>query len=371
MTETVRVTKTIPCPTQPPPCLDDDNRIQARQQTFPAVINAKITYTDRNKKRQPLRFVSVNALGIVSSSTNYTIGQLKATATLNINGEAQFRFRLNTGESIHVDRLETKLEGKSYRIGTRKTAKDKFSTKWVGLRLTVNPWQVKSGETKAFTNNHPYSAYNQALWVAEAYQTITDFTKSKVIGSQSLEKVIVWYPTPVAGTFFYPSSADPHINLPDEDAQDPDVMAHEFGHFIHFLARNKVAYHGGGSHTSCGQTTPRNERTSFSEGFATAFGLAALDLTPLQNKRYGGYSDVLPDGSEAIFRDFELYSCSEQVLTLQEGRITAAIFDLFDRKLETFPTANSDLGRIRNGFTAQGLNARFDVTVAVLDNHEE
>ncbi|KAJ4178647.1 hypothetical protein NW755_013019 [Fusarium falciforme] len=101
------------------------------------------------------------------------------------------------------------------------------------------------------------------------------------------------------------------------------VVAHEWGHFFTYLAQQEhYIYYGGGNadgHDSCADK-PQDPQVAFGEGFASAYALIMEDAK----------DGILEDGSQNP-TNYELYSCSKsQDMRTDEGRFTAALFDLWD-----------------------------------------
>ncbi len=137
------------------------------------------------------------------------------------------------------------------------------------------------------------------------------------------------------------------INIAAGDFDGPDSITHEYGHGV--MAR---AYSGGdpspgGAHGfgDCGQ----NQALSWSEGWATAFM-----LTLRQDGRYNWHEG---DGGRAI----EAFSSSCQTGESSEGRVAAALLDMFDTANDS-NGGNLNLGR--NG--ASDNNAASPVALATM-----
>ncbi|KAL6360910.1 hypothetical protein LRP88_04370 [Fusarium phalaenopsidis] len=101
------------------------------------------------------------------------------------------------------------------------------------------------------------------------------------------------------------------------------VVAHEWGHFFTYLAQQEhYIYYGGGNadgHDSCADK-PQDPQVTLGEGLASAYALIMEDAK----------DGILEDGSQNPI-DYELYSCSKsQNMRTDEGRFTAALFDLWD-----------------------------------------
>ncbi|KAJ1322822.1 hypothetical protein MN608_11668 [Microdochium nivale] len=356
-TTTVTTTKTTTlCPTETTVSPHYDVYPHPRQLAVSrAVVNAKVTFTGWNGNIPPLRLMQVTAWGSVYNAAGSFVERVNAFKTLDVAGTAQFAFDLRAGQRIVVDRLVARLEGDKYMVGTRAVDTDPLVRKTITLALSVNPWRLAAGQTASYTNNYPRNVLCDGLLVADAFQRIADFARTKVVAAASIRKVDVWFPSTNPGTFLRESPI--FINIPHDDARDPDVLAHEYGHYMHLLARGQARLAAGGSHSTC--NSPTNQ-TALSEGYASAFGLLALDLTILANPAYGQYTDKRPDGSVQVDSQFETYTCGKRTLQDDEGRITAAIFDLADRRLDTtVPAASDDSAQIWPGFNVQDTNILF------------
>jgi hypothetical protein len=355
-----KTTTVCPTPTPPPPpCPDEPKALRARQffpSFVPAYVNAHITFVGWSNRVQNLRLVQVTAYGDVFDSSNVFVKRVRAFKTLDVRGEARFRFNLEAGQRIHVNKLITRLEGNKYVIGTRPNAAVPLTRSTISMILTKNPWNIRAGETKSYTNNHPRNTAFDGIIVADAFQRISDYARVNVAASYLIEKIPVWFPSSDSDTYF--SEAGPFINIPPDDGRDPDVLAHEYGHYLHYLARDKAFLNAGGKHKNC--KSPNN-RTALSEGYATAFGLMAVDQTILASSVYGQYVDAYPRPATDLVVNYETYgaTCNKRTLNNVEGRITASIWDLGDRLVDTPNAASDDFARIGPGFRRSSMNIRF------------
>ncbi|KAH6889416.1 hypothetical protein B0T10DRAFT_606720 [Thelonectria olida] len=353
---TITVYPDDPLPSYPP----EEKRHEKREKDFtPAFVDAKITFKDRDAVDRPLRFIRIRAVAALFEGDTY-IGEWQSIETLNEEGQALFQFGVSSGQRIVVHTLYAKLQGEHYLIGTRATEADEFQVAEIALDITLNPWMVSAGDTIFIGTGYPLSENNKALWVADAYHTITSFFSTKIATREGeMERVHVWYPSPVTGGFFAVTGSVPYINLPGVHAQNPSVMAHEYGHFAHYLARRKEFFDGGGVHRFCFNANDVKISTSFSEGYATALGLLAIDDTYLAGDSYMVYEDRNVVGSP--FRvSLEDFDCFERNMTSQEGRIAAALIDLVDRKLDVFHAETDNFGFIAPDFDPQLLNWCFE-----------
>ncbi|KAF7552042.1 hypothetical protein G7Z17_g4594 [Cylindrodendrum hubeiense] len=333
----------------------DGNKLEVRDDPsfMPAFVSARITYMDHKSKERPVRFLRVVAHADLYNGDE-KIGTWQSIETLNENGEALFQFSVSPGQRIVAHTLYTVLKGDYYVVGTRNSQSDDFQVTRVQLDLAYNPWMVAAGETISVRNVHWFSEYTKALWVADTFHTITEFFSTKVATSEGeMERVNVWYPSVETGTFFGVNAKGSFINLPAIEAQNPAVMAHEYGHFAHYLARSKEFFDGGGSHSFCFNTDVKKQ-TSFSEGYATALGLMAIDNTHLTEGEYMIYTDKGVDGE--FSKSLEEFSCFQKNMNNQEGRIAAALIDLVDRQLDTFLPGRDDLGFMGPNFDPAMLN---------------
>ena len=346
------------------PCPDQKNKVQARQleprqgQIHPAYISARFTYEDRNGNPQPVRITAMVLEARIYEGDTF-VDTRAGIALSDVDGNAVFRFETLYGQRIEIITAFTLLSSDYYNIGTRNSEAEDLQTKVMKLDIISNPWKAKAGEivyTQAF---YEWSEYNSAFAVADAYRYFSDFMHTEVVRDE-VEPVQVWFPALNEGTFFSLNGKIPYINLPLEENDSPSVMAHEYGHYAHFLARQKQEHRAGGVHHICGDGGNVKAETSFSEGYATAFGEMAIDETPLDDPSRGFifYVDRLSP-TAAFVSNVEAFSCNERFMQHQEGRVGAALFDLVDRKLDEFPTSSNELGRVEEGFDPVLLNVRW------------
>ncbi|SPN99197.1 uncharacterized protein DNG_02234 [Cephalotrichum gorgonifer] len=122
------------------------------------------------------------------------------------------------------------------------------------MNLIKNPWRVSAGETKSCANTFICSKKLDGIVVADALQRITDYVRLNIVGSASFTKI--------------------------DD------------HFLHWTACSCATLSTIGlSYSACNSL---NIALALGEGFATAFGLMALDGTPLAN---GQYTHLAADGT--------------------------------------------------------------------------
>lgn len=375
---TIRKTTTIcptPTPPPPPPCPENEKELHARlaeRQAPPinkAYVNAKIQYRNREKKLLPVRGLLIEAEVDIYQGATFSRKRTSSIWT-NLRGEGTFTFSIREGERLEVHRLTTTLKRDGrWLIGTTRNERS-FTTRLLDFRLNLNPWLVEAGETKSYTASHSFSTNYQVLWVADTIKVLTDYAASKIFVQGEQWLINIWFPSKkkpdatgiLAGAFFRGQGANSFVSLPQKDAWNPTVLGHEYGHYVQFNSRTgrTMAGQSDKSHFNCKPEIPNpSNELSFKEGFASAFGLAALDRSHLEE----GYlvsrqGNTLGKLGTAV--SFEAFSCSDKILLNNEGRVGAAFLDLVDRKLDTFLADTSPTGFIRPGFKGQDLNIKFD-----------
>jgi hypothetical protein len=253
------------------------------------------------------------------------------------------------------------LRGEHYTIGTRRDETEDFVQSEIRKSLAKQQWTVLAGETIEVTVNFEDTEYNRALWVADAYEYLSSYVKEEIANRDGeLTQVQIWYPAPSSGAFFSDATADPvYISIPDSQSEIPATMGHEYGHFIHYLARMKATLFAGGVHNFCNLNDLTT--TSISEGYASALGLMALYDTPLVDGKYFQYAYRWHDGLGNVVvvgPDLENYSCDKRKMSYDEGRIAAALIDLVDPRIDEYPTEDSDIGHIAPDFNPELHNFR-------------
>ncbi|KAH7145974.1 hypothetical protein B0J13DRAFT_607555 [Dactylonectria estremocensis] len=339
----------------------DSHLLKRQTGNATAYIRGSIVFADRNLERRPVRFLACY-LHYDIYNGDEKVGEKGASAVTDANGEAFFKFNIADGQRVVALRIFTFLSTEWFHIGSRNSANEGLSPKMLRLDLNTAKWTVDAGQTIGAEAYYGYSEYNLGLAVADAYTTLTEFVRTRVAtGNNEMEKVNVWFPgevTETIGAYFQAGGSPPYINLPQLDAANPSVMAHEYGHWLHWIARKKGTFNAGGRHSFCGDGPDKKITTSFSEGYATAFGLFAIDQTPLVDgfSLYMEYQKRQYSPKKSWSENIEIFSCSDEYMIRQEGRIAAALFDLVDRKLDQFPTLSNNIGRISAGFDPQKLN---------------
>jgi Transthyretin-like family len=150
---------------------------------------------------------------------------------------------------------------------------------------------------------------------AQAAAVWTGSQRAAVLSQQSghnLSYVEVRYPGFGSGTYFRPGSGI--INI-DSENNSPVVAGHEYGHAVMYAAYGSIPGEGG-IHEFCAAASAG---LAWSEGFATYYGLVA----GLGN---GTMHWSVGDAGMSI----ELYSCHLRDMSIDEGRVAAGLWDLYD-----------------------------------------
>lgn len=326
---------------------------RARQISNPTTfIKAQLSFRNRNLVPTPIRKLVVVATG------GYYRGSVRVRDAYDIgrtdpDGNVSFDFSPAAGETVRIDGIYTILASPYYRVGTL-GSNYQLETKMVNLKVDPEIWAVAKGQTIFTTALYEYSIYNLGLLVADAYTTITEWFVANVATEPSEQKLIeIVFPAEADKAYFQPyTDGSAQIFLGQVHAHNPSVMAHEYGHFAHFLARGTAEYGPGGTHWFCRDAVDKNLQLSFSEGYATAFGQSAIDDTLLMDpwSPYGQYSNRQYAPAKSWGVNIEAYNCTDHYLTRQEGRIAATLFDLVGRQLDVFSARSDDVGRISEGF---------------------
>jgi len=165
----------------------------------------------------------------------------------------------------------------------------------------------------------------------------------------------LYYPAPQPGasmayyalpcpTMYYPNSNPEWI-----------ILAHEVGHYV--MYRLMGPYLGSAPHSVCMVLDPT---LAFSEGYADAFAFALRDTT------FPSFKPVIIFPGITEF-NVELYSCHLQTLTTDEGRVAAALWDVYDGHGDN---NENDLNRGRSGHRDDSDNSH-DLKTVFIDPFEK
>jgi hypothetical protein len=149
--------------------------------------------------------------------------------------------------------------------------------------------------------------------------------------SKSIAYVEIRYPGTSTGVVYNPTANV--INIDPNMADAPEVVGHEYAHAVMDQAYGANPGEGG-AHVLCSTASPG---LAWSEGFATAFGLVVGHW----GSDWGGggiFHFFVGDTGES----FEWYSCTLRSITIDEGRVAAALWDLYDASNDS--SSDPDLG---------------------------
>ncbi|KAM0424402.1 hypothetical protein ACHAPT_010322 [Fusarium lateritium] len=340
----------------------DKKSLDTRDDTLAAFVKAKFTFTDRWGRTMPLRRMIIMAFAdVFVLPEDYRVGPWHSATRTDDNGEAIFTFSIGSNHRLVGTTVYVPLEGKYYTIGTRRDDTEPFVLSEIRKTLAKQPWNAMAGETIEVEVHFEDSEYNRALWVADAYEYLSSYVKEEIANRDGeLKQIQVWYPAPGAIAFFSDLTADPpYISIPDAQSEIPATMSHEYGHFIHYLARMKAELFAGGAHNFCNLNNLTT--TSISEGYASALGLLASYDTPLVDGTYFQWAYRWHDslGNVGVGGpDLENYFCDKKNMSYDEGRVAAALIDLVDPRLDEFRTEDSEIGHIGPDFNPELHNFR-------------
>ncbi|KAJ4022674.1 hypothetical protein NW766_001720 [Fusarium irregulare] len=321
-----------------------------------AYVRSKITFLDRNDEYLPLR----NLICYVKADI-YTNGRKSGTigsfTTTTCDGQVQFRFDIEPGQSVHVRTIYTYLAtGSCWIVSGNENLSQNWGIKIIKVDLDTEEWTVSAERVLQVDLQYPRSPYNAATMAADAYTTIVDYYRNSVFPSgKDLKIVKVRYPGQDGSAFFQAvTNGSSWINLRTDDVYSPTVMAHEYGHFAHWIGRNKTYFSGGGDHYVCNGNS--SSSVAFSEGYATAFGMAAVAKTGLAERRfpYATYTQRLA-GEDFWHFNVEDVDCGDLFMKNQEWRIAATLFDLVDSHKDEFDPDEKARGFIDDDFDARSF----------------
>jgi len=360
-----------PSPPPPPPCPENKRELVERLVSgpgtgtiTPAYITGNFFYRDPNNAAVPI--VAQRILLIANLYQGSTrIGGWRSWSTTGVGGYTSFKFSIREGQRIEVVKIRARMSSYSdYVIGTRTDSTQDFTVSWAESNLAVSDiMKVDAGKTAGYPQNvFPKSPANDGLRLSDSLHTVAEYAKNNVLVPGEGKIIHVWFPSinkdpdgTLSTAYFQAYDGKiVYINLPQQYAEWPGTIAHEYGHFMHSLAISPAVIPGGGDHSICDNKT-YGVGLTFSEGYASSFAMQALDTTHLETEYM-----VFKQGPTDYGFHFEVFDCTPIGLRGDEGRITAAILELVDRKLDELPTSSSNIGNVDTPFDASLLNARFD-----------
>jgi hypothetical protein len=327
-----------PPPQSTLPCPMNQTEVQNRRSRR-AVPNAtyKLRFLFGSGAGEPIESLPVTIVAKVGGVTN------KVRAVCNANGEITFAFRLSKGQKATISALYIEVTTLRWRVA-RSSNGETFKTAVINFTHATS---ISASAKISKTLKVQQKANNEVFQIAKTLRRLATFTKNSV-SSLNHQQLTLWYPGDTESVSHFSTTDNnlPFISLELSDAADGDVLAHEYGHFVHWLARGKINYiGGGGSHSYCRAST--RPGLAFQEGYATAFGLSALSSYKPQTKSIYCDDDDCFDFGDIRCSEYILDEPSSRFLSEQEVRVGAAIYDLFDSTNDGIlqSTSDTELGR--------------------------
>jgi hypothetical protein len=141
--------------------------------------------------------------------------------------------------------------------------------------------------------------------------------------SMHFPAIDVIFPAITKTSEFDMSGKDPTLHIIDEDKNLPDIIAHEYGHVVMYnLYKTDMPIQNAPRNNdyTCPDVNKKapNPAYGWSEGFATFFALVVT----------GSKDGKLDIGDTTL--DYEHYDCDYKKLEHDQGRVVAALWDLYD-----------------------------------------
>lgn len=361
--------KQDPSPAHPscPPCPANKHDSHHKRQAAQTILNLNLFYGP-STARVPIRQLKVTAFGIAGQS------KISAVAKTNNAGFARFRFPIiGDGEApLNIYRIIVSLDADKFRVST---SEDNGATflfwRWRSIPLE---WEIDQAGTGTFDYRFMNKASNDVFNVQDRMLNSWVFAKTKVHNFR--EKLSnVWFPGEVGPNYFRPATnpVNAYINVHPDKANATSPLAHEYGHWFHYLTRGYEALDSGPdgkNHGFC-QAGVTSTISALKEGYATAFGISSLwrsrfEQTTPAGGRGTAYCFWPYPATGGSCREIENYDCdaipaADRDLSLDEGRVAAVLRDLIDLAGDSNADAGgNDLGRGATGFSdaLSGLNRR-------------
>jgi hypothetical protein len=336
-------------PSQPPACSlkSKDLAVHQRQSTSRGILQLTVNYGTANQP-VPVRQLPVTAFGLINNERKYA-----AVGKTDNNGFAALVFPLNPGETVVVYRVSVLLDAEKFRVSSSNNDGASFLThRLISVDLEV---QVPEGRTE-YTYRFRNKATNDVFNVHDRILTYWIFAKTKVANFRA-KLGAVWFPGRAAANSFNPRATldASFINVHPDKAKATTPLAHEYGHWFHYLARKQQPLnttYATGSHRFCEQDVANSAAVALSEGYATAFGLSALWQSKYQEASGTGYCFFPFDPASPNCQEIERYDCDSgpvsRDLSVDEGRVAALLRDLIDAGVDD---NGDDDGRGVDGFS--------------------
>lgn len=147
---------------------------------------------------------------------------------------------------------------------------------------------------------------------------------SALLGTDDIPRVDVWYPASDALSGGYFDSGHVFIAIATSARDNPDAIAHEYGHYFHYMVMGRwMPQTIGGAHSFC-QPQAQAAADAWVEGYATAFSLRVQQKVPTFS--WTTSPDVSFQGTS-----IEHFKCASQKdMKFAEGRVAAGLWDVMD-----------------------------------------
>jgi len=330
-------------PSIPKPCPPAGVRhalLQARQATvgYNGYGTIRLTLSYGTIARPvPIRQLRIEAFGTIDGRVQ------SAKGITDDNGFVILAWSLQAGQVLTATSISVSLDAEKYRISTSNNNGRSFLV-WRAISIPLQ-WEVIGNTISDRNYRFMNKATNDIFNVQDRVHTSWVFAKTKVYNFAA-KLPNVWFPgdaRPNMTDYFANSDnnlAGAYISIHPEHANYTSAIAHEYGHFFHYLARGlqPIKYElNKRDHNFCQAGTPNSPIVSLTEGYATAFGLSSLWQSPFQESTGTGFCWFPFNATLATPRclQIEQYDCDDipledRNLSTDEGRIAAVLRDLID-----------------------------------------
>lgn len=341
-----------PHPSCPPCPVSKYDSIHARQSADRTTLNLKLFYGPASAPVS-IRQLKVTAFGIAGQN------KISAIAKTDNAGAARFRFPIVGDGPLQIYRIVVSLDAEKFRVSTSDDGGKTFLFwRWRSVPLE---WEIEQAGEGEFTYRFMNKASNDVFNVQDRILNSWVFAKTKV--HNFAEKLpAVYFPGNVGPNSFRPAPtpAGTYINVHPDKATATTPLAHEYGHWFHYLTRGYATLESGPdgkNHAFC-QAGITSTISALKEGYATAFGISALwrsrfEQTTPTGGRGTAYCFWPYPATGGSCREIENYDCDaipvgDRDLSLDEGRVAAVLRDLIDLAGDN---AGTDGGKGVSGFS--------------------
>jgi hypothetical protein len=317
-----------------PPCPLRYDSIHARQSPDRTTLDVKLFYGPASAP-VPIRQLKVTVFGIAGNKKISAIGKT------DNSGSARLRFPALADGPLQIYRLSVSLDAEKFRVSTSNDGGKTFLFwRWRSVPLE---WEIDTAGTGQFSYRFMNKASNDVFHVQDRMLNSWIFAKTKVHNFKD-KLPHVYFPGNVAANSFKPAAtvAGTWINVHPDKATATSPLAHEYGHWFHYLTRGGATLESGPDGVNHGFCQPGITSTisALKEGYATAFGISSLWKSKFQQTTPAGgvgtaycFYPFPAAGSQC--REIENYDCdaiplADRDLSVDEGRVAATLRDLID-----------------------------------------